>query len=765
MKPTTHAVRIAEIALIAVAALFAAAPVWLRAAEEPPLKPAELAAIGKSLSSSFVRVEYHLQTDRGESPQAATENDWPSYYRRYYAANLDEHVKQERPLEIGGYALSPTRVAISDPQIHPRFIKEIRARFGSESAIAKPAIYILDQDAIILELDKPLAGVKPLEFKADAPRPYVLAVYGRQEGEWKVTMQPGGGYVVVRDKGQPFVKLSGFGLIANREGTPVGLALDGELPADDSWKGGPDKWRTSPAADIAKTLERIEKIAGAGLPRVELVFRSPKGDKEGGMMSRMRYRSGDEDEDSGKGMDHNVIGALLSKTTVLVLANMKPKVTARLEKILVHTPDGKTVPARFEATLKDDGCFVATLEKPVEGALQAVQGDIVELRNKPLIVARVSIEGETRVAYFQPARFTSFSEGMKNRVFPQYSGDVKHLFFFDAEGRIAALPIAPREKPSAGQREYMRDGPELTPVTYLTAAVEKLAENRDVANAPLSETEENRLAWLGIEMQGIDEDLARANDVSKQTRNGQIGVMVTYVYPNSPAAKAGIEVGNVLLRLRVDGRPNPIDIQAQDESEFTRAFPWERLGELQDIYFDRLPSPWPPAENFLTRLLTELGAGTKYKAELITGGKSITKDFAVELSPPHYESAPKQKNEALGLTVRDLTYEVRRYLKKGADEPGVVISKIEPGSKTAVAGVKPYELITHINEKPVTSAEEFKKLTSEPGELKFSVKRMTKGRIVTIRLTEDDIKKAAEKKTEDKKPDGQKPDEKKADIK
>ena len=51
--------------------------------------------------------------------------------------------------------------------------------------------------------------------------------------------------------------------------------------------------------------------------------------------------------------------------------------------------------------------------------------------------------------------------------------------------------------------------------------------------------------------------------------------------------------------------------------------------------------------------------------------------------PPSYDSAPKYKQEALGLTVRDMTYEVRRYLQKKDDDPGVVISKIELGSKAS----------------------------------------------------------------------------------
>jgi serine protease Do len=88
----------------------------------------------------------------------------------------------------------------------------------------------------------------------------------------------------------------------------------------------------------------------------------------------------------------------------------------------------------------------------------------------------------------------------------------------------------------------------------------------------------------------------------------------------------------------------------------------------------------------------------------------------------------------MGITVRNLTYELRRYFQKTEDQPGVIVSKLEPGGKASVAGIKPFEIVTHINGQPVKSVDDFKKLTSGPGELKMSINRMTKGRQVKITL-------------------------------
>jgi len=78
---------------------------------------------------------------------------------------------------------------------------------------------------------------------------------------------------------------------------------------------------------------------------------------------------------------------------------------------------------------------------------------------------------------------------------------------------------------------------------------------------------------------------------------------------------------------------------------------------------------------------------------------------------------------------------VRRYMQKKDDEPGVVISKIELGSKGSVAGLKPYEVITHVNDKPVMNAKDFEAAAKDQTELRLSVKRMTAGRIVKITLS------------------------------
>jgi len=90
------------------------------------------------------------------------------------------------------------------------------------------------------------------------------------------------------------------------------------------------------------------------------------------------------------------------------------------------------------------------------------------------------------------------------------------------------------------------------------------------------------------------------------------------------------------------------------------------------------------------------------------------------------------------MTVRDMTYEVRRYFVKDDDEEGIVISKIEPGSLASVAGLKPHEVITTINDQPVYNVQDFEDFVGGQAELRLHVMRMTTGQNVKISLPAED---------------------------
>ena len=685
--------------------------------------PASYAAAADAVTPSLVRVEYTLRYDKGEPPQAAGRVRGGFPIPGGDRLDAEAAVLEERPLVLEGFLIGPTQVVSPDPMIHPRFVEAVAVRFADEVVPAKPAAYAKDHIAVLLELERPLKGAKPLRFDGSKAPPYLAVTYGEVGGSWTAAVQSLPTALGVDAQGRRFSPAPLYAVVVDEAGTPVGLAMDGRLPADDSWKGSPCQWSLDSAEAMGRMLEELEKRAAGGVWLVSLYFRSPR--KESG---RSFFGSREE---SGTTEMHTT-GLLIGDRRLLVLANLNPKLTARLERIVVRPPAGEPLAAAFDGSLKDYGGLLATLEKPAGTPLAFSANPILDSRSVLLPAAWVRVYGEQQVVDFGHRRIKDFRIGWHGEVYPDMLGQEEGLTLFDADGGLLAVSIAPRERVSARDR-WSSEQPVLTAAANLKEVLDDLPNHVDASNIPLTEADESRLAWLGLELQPLNQQLARANRVADQTRDGRTGAIVSYVYPESPAAQAGIEPGDVLLRLHVEGEPKPLEIELGREAD-VEPFPWEQLDNVPEQYFDRIPQPWPPAENTFTRALTDLGFGTKFQAEFFRDGRILAKSFEVAASPPYYESAPRTENKSLGLTVRDLTYEVRRYFQRKPEEPGVIVSKIEPGSKAAVAGVKPYEIITHVNDKPILNVKDFEGAVAGQEELRLSIKRMMRGRVVKINM-------------------------------
>ena len=721
--------------------------------EEPEaLDPAQQLALIEAVSPNLVRVEYTLRFDKGEEPSGAEVSyTCPNCGRPHYTRGGEQFIREERPFETPGFLIGPTTIIAPDVPIHDRFVESINVRYGEQLVAAKRAGYARRQNAVYLELAGPLADAKVLTFAADADEPYLTVTYTQGNGTWTTAVQPLAASVSVSPGGRQFIAVPAHCLIVDTSGQMVGMSMTGELPTDDSWKVSALQWPRLADDERTARLEQLEQLTDRNLLRVTLNFRSPK---KGGPQHDFNPMGSDD----ATATEMHTVGVLIGEQRVLVLGQLDAKTTARLERIRVFAPDGNEHQATFVATLADYGALVGQLTEPMAGPVGLAGGDILDYRNQLLLTAEIRVAGEQRIPYFGHGRISSYEIGWKRNVYPGASGRAEDKFLFDLDGQLVALPISRRAKVATKER-WDTDSPQLTAVQQLAGVLGNLDEHIEASIVPLSEEEENRVAWMGVVLQDLDRELARANNVSEQTQDGELGALVTFVYPDSPAAQAGIEPGAILLRIHAEGQPKPIDVNLDDDGyRFFESFPWDRLDEIPEQYFDQVPSPWPPAENAFTRKLTDLGFGTKYAAEFFIDGQIVNKDFVVTQSPRHFDSAPRHKSEILGMTVRDLTFEVRRHLLMKPDDPGVVISKIEPGEKAAIAGIKPYEIITHVDGQPVVDGDTFEKLIEGKTKLRLSVKRMTRGRQVQIKLDQPAAKPdaddaAAEPATQPKAPD------------
>jgi len=151
------------------------------------------------------------------------------------------------------------------------------------------------------------------------------------------------------------------------------------------------------------------------------------------------------------------------------------------------------------------------------------------------------------------------------------------------------------------------------------------------------------------------------------------GAVVGQVEPDSPASRAGVKQGDVVRTF--DGRPvkDSSDLQV-DSSESAPGTP-VTLGILRD------------GEPMTIHATLGQYHGNGEEAE---GG------------------APGEKGHVeLGLTVQDLTPQLRQQMNVPGDIQGVAIQSVRSGSAADSAGLAPGDVILQVDRHPVTTAAEF----------------------------------------------------------
>ncbi len=172
--------------------------------------------------------------------------------------------------------------------------------------------------------------------------------------------------------------------------------------------------------------------------------------------------------------------------------------------------------------------------------------------------------------------------------------------------------------------------------------------------------------WLGVVIQDVDKELAESFGLKQAG-----GILISEVQKDSPASKAGIKQGDVIIRLNEIVLKNVSDLRNRialisPESEVTLHI--IRRGEDKNIkvVIGEQPSDFGK------------GAGS-------IKGKDSLEDF--------------------GLILQDLTRELADKL--GYEEnSGVIVSDVQPGSSAAAEGLKPGYLIEEINRNKIGSLQE-----------------------------------------------------------
>ena len=201
---------------------------------------------------------------------------------------------------------------------------------------------------------------------------------------------------------------------------------------------------------------------------------------------------------------------------------------------------------------------------------------------------------------------------------------------------------------------------------------------------------ETRRGWLGVKIQSITEDMAEAYGVKENT-----GALVATVTPEGPAAKAGIQDGDVILKF--DGK----DVTTM------RGLP-------------RLVAQTPIGKDVDVELLRK-GQRTTLKVAV---GRLAEEDEPVKTSarePPKGKGRGKERDNKdsnkstpsrsslIGLVLAPLNEELRTKHNLGKDLKGLIVLEVDPASPAAERGVKVGDVIVEVAQEAVTSLDDITK--------------------------------------------------------
>jgi serine protease Do len=189
--------------------------------------------------------------------------------------------------------------------------------------------------------------------------------------------------------------------------------------------------------------------------------------------------------------------------------------------------------------------------------------------------------------------------------------------------------------------------------------------------AQLREFGETRRGWIGVKIQGVDDAIAESLSLGRVR-----GALVAGVSENGPAAKAGIQSGDVIVKF--DGR------EIKEMRDLPKNVADTAVGKSVDIVFIRKGKE-QTARVTLGRLED---AEKPQKA-------SLSKE-----TPP--EAKPVAKS-SLGLGLSGITDDLKKRYKIKDGAKGVLVVSVERDSPAAERGIQPGDVIVEIGQEAVSN--------------------------------------------------------------
>ncbi|WP_296744438.1 DegQ family serine endoprotease [Mesorhizobium sp.] len=188
--------------------------------------------------------------------------------------------------------------------------------------------------------------------------------------------------------------------------------------------------------------------------------------------------------------------------------------------------------------------------------------------------------------------------------------------------------------------------------------------------------------YLGVQIQPVTQDVASAIGLDHAG-----GALVSSVTEGSPAAKAGIEIGDVIT-----------------------SFAGQEIKDPKD----------------LSRAVADVAPGAKENLDIWRKGKTIQVSADVGRNTDDVKTASNGESgkpsaeqglrvPSLGLGLTDLTPDIRQELNLAENQHGAVVARVNPDKAASAAGLQPGDLIVAVGQTPVKNARQANQAIAEAG--------------------------------------------------
>jgi serine protease Do len=175
--------------------------------------------------------------------------------------------------------------------------------------------------------------------------------------------------------------------------------------------------------------------------------------------------------------------------------------------------------------------------------------------------------------------------------------------------------------------------------------------------------------YMGIGINDVTPDNSKFFHMDKA-----VGAVVTQVEPDSPAAKAGLKVGDVITGL--DGHA---------------------ISDASELQVE----------------VGQKGPGTGIRLEVMRDGKNVDVPVTLEAMGSRDKGSENASEDhgkpRWGVGLSDLTPDAREQLQAPANVHGALIQQVQPGSPADNAGLQRGDVIMEVDRKPVQSAADVQK--------------------------------------------------------